>query len=112
MAANTNQAAEGTVGSPISESSTKIVATIGQYADFINASDLSMDVAIDDPSLLQNLATELNYRLALTLNTLVQLTADAANGVDSTVNIPLAAGQYLTVNNVRTAVDFPSCAAA
>ena len=30
LAANTNQAAEGTVGSPISESSTKIVATIGQ----------------------------------------------------------------------------------
>lgn len=104
LAANTNQAAEGTVGSPISESSTKIVATIGQYADFINASDLSMDVAIDDPSLLQNLATELNYRLALTLNTLVQLTSDAANGVDSTVNIQLANGSYLTVNNIRTAV--------
>jgi hypothetical protein len=34
LAANLNQAAEGTVGSPISESSTKIVATIGQYADF------------------------------------------------------------------------------
>jgi hypothetical protein len=37
LAANTNQAAEGTVGSPISESSTKIIATIGQLkssADF------------------------------------------------------------------------------
>ena len=33
LAANLNQAAEGTVGSPISESSNKIVATIGQYAD-------------------------------------------------------------------------------
>jgi len=30
LAANLNQAAEGTVGSPISESSSKIVATIGQ----------------------------------------------------------------------------------
>lgn len=30
LGANTQQAAEGTVGSPISESSTKIVATIGQ----------------------------------------------------------------------------------
>jgi N4-gp56 family major capsid protein len=104
LAANTNQASEGTVGSPITESSTKIIATIGQYADFINASDLSMDVAIDDPSLLQNLATELNYRLALTLNSLVQLTSDAATGVDSTVNIQLANGSYLTVNNIRTAV--------
>lgn len=29
LAANTNQATEGTVGSPIPESTTKIVATIG-----------------------------------------------------------------------------------
>ncbi len=102
LAGNTNQAAEGTVGSPIAESSTKIVATIGQYADFINSSDLAMDVAIDDPSLLQNLSTELNYRLALTLNSLVQLTSDAATGVDSSVNIQLANGSYLTANNIRT----------
>jgi N4-gp56 family major capsid protein len=104
LAGNTNQAAEGTVGSPIAESSTKIIATIGQYADFINSSDLAMDVAIDDPSLLQNLATELNYRLALTLNSLVQLTADAAVGVDGTVNIQLANGSFLTANNIRTAI--------
>ena len=62
-----------------------------------------MDVAIDDPSLLQNLATELNYRLALTLNSLTQLTADAAVGVDSSVNIELANGSYLSANNIRTA---------
>lgn len=35
------------MGSPISESSTKIAATIGQYADFINSSDLALDVAIN-----------------------------------------------------------------
>lgn len=104
LSGNTNQAAEGTVGSPISESSTKIIATIGQYADFINSSDLAMDVAIDDPSLLQNLSTELNYRLALTLNSLVQLTADASTGIDGSVNIQLANGSYLTANNIRSAV--------
>lgn len=104
LAANTNQAAEGTVGSPITESSTSITATIGQYADFINTSDLAMDVAIDDPSLLQNLATELNYRLALTLNSLVQITADAAVGVDATVNINLANGTFLSANNIRSAI--------
>lgn len=103
LGANTNQAPEGTVQSPISESSTKIVATIGQYADFINSSDLAMDVAIDDPSLLQNLSTELNYRLALTLNSLVQVTADAAVGVDGSVNIDLVNGTYLAANNIRTA---------
>lgn len=62
-----------------------------------------MDVAIDDPSLLQNLATELNYRLALTLNSLVQTTLDSANAVDSSFNIQLANGSFLTVNNLRTA---------
>ena len=103
MAANLNQAAEGTVGSPISESSSKIVATIGQYADFINSSDLALDVAIDDPGLLQNLANELNYRLALTLNSLVQITADSATAVDTLVNVQLANGSYLTANNIRSA---------
>jgi N4-gp56 family major capsid protein len=103
LGGNTQQAAEGTVGSPITESSTKIVATIGQYADFINSSDLAMDVAIDDPSLLQNLATELNYRLALTLNSLVQVTLDSASAVDASFNIQLANGSFLTVANLRTA---------
>jgi len=104
LAGNTNQSAEGTVGSPITESSTKIVATIGQYVDFINSSDLALDVAIDDPGLLENLSVELNYRLALTLNSLVQITSDAANGVDSTVNIDLANGTFLSANNIRSAV--------
>ena len=63
-----------------------------------------MDVAIDDPGLLQNLANELNYRLALTLNSLVQITADSAVAVDSLVNIQLANGSYLTANNLRSAV--------
>ena len=103
LPANTNQSAEGTVGSPISESSTKINATVGQYSDYINASDLALDVAIDEPGLLNNLSVELNYRLALTLNTLVQYTADSAVGVDGTVNIQLANGSYLTVNNIRSA---------
>lgn len=80
------------------------MATIGQYADFINSSDLALDVAIDDPGLLQNLANELNYRLALTLNTLTQLTSDAAVAVDTNVNIQLANGSYLTANNIRSAV--------
>ena len=44
LGGNTQQAAEGTVGSPITESSTKIVATMGQYSDYINSSDLAMDV--------------------------------------------------------------------
>ena len=52
---------------------------------------------------MQNLANELNYRLALTLNSLVQLTADSAVAVDNLVNIQLANGSYLTANNIRSA---------
>jgi hypothetical protein len=62
-----------------------------------------LDVAIDDPGLLQNLANELNYRLALTLNSLVQITADSAVAVDTLVNSQLANGSYLTANNIRSA---------
>jgi hypothetical protein len=104
LGANTTQSAEGTVGSPISESSTSINATIGQYADFINSSDLSLAVAIDEGGLLNNLATELNYRLALTMNTLVQMTSDAAVAVDNRVNIIIPHGSFLTANTVRSAV--------
>ena len=50
------------------------------------------------------MSVELNYRLALTLNTLVQVTSDAAQGVDSSVTITLANGSYLTANNIRTAI--------
>jgi len=49
------------------------------------------------------LATELNYRLALTLNSLVQVTADSATTTDASVNIQLANGSFLTANNLRTA---------
>ncbi len=104
LGANTNQIAEGTVGSPISESTTKILATVGQYGDFINTSDLAMDVSIEDPGLLQNLANELNYRLALTLNSLTLLTFQAASAIDANVLITLANGSYLTANNIRSGV--------
>lgn len=104
LGANTTQSPEGTVGSPISESTTAIQATIGQYADFINSSDLAIDVSIEEPGLLKNLSDELNYRLALTLNKLVQITSDTAVAVDSSVNIAIPHGSFLTANNIRSAV--------
>lgn len=104
LGANTTQASEGTVGTGVTETSTSINATIGQYADFINSSDLAIDVAIDDGGLMQNLSEELSYRLALTLNKLVQLTADAGVSVDSSVNIDIVNGTFLTASAIRTAV--------
>jgi len=61
-----------------------------------------MDTALDDKGLLSSLAEEMNYRLALTLNTLVSTAADSLNGIDSSVNQQLAAGTYLTAANLRT----------
>lgn len=104
LSANTNQQAEGTVGSPIGESTTPISCQIGQFADYVNASDLSIETAIDQPGLLENLGVELNYRGALTLNQLSLNTLDSAASVDSAVNITLAAGQFLTASNIRSAI--------
>jgi hypothetical protein len=102
LGSNTTQVSEGVVGTPVTESSTQITTTIGQYADFINTSDLSLDVAIDENGLLQNLADELNYRLALTLNKLVQITADTAVAADALVNTAVPHGSFLTANVVRS----------
>lgn len=102
LSANTNQQAEGTVGTPIIESSTKIVATIGQYCDFINSSDLALETSYEEGGLLGNLSTELHYRLALTINTIVQTAFDTANAVDSSVRTDLAVNSFLTANNIRT----------
>jgi hypothetical protein len=101
LPANLNQASEGFVGSPISESTTRIQAVIGQYADYVNSSDLLMETALDDNGLLANLSNELNYRLALTLNNLVLIAANSLSGTDSTVSVTLGAGTYVTAQLVR-----------
>jgi len=102
LGANVGQTTEGFVGSPVPESSVKIQATIGQYADYTNSSDLFLDTAIDDKGALSSLAEEMNYRLALTLNQLVSTSADALNGIDIAVNQQLSLGTYLTASNLRT----------
>lgn len=102
LGANTSQTTEGFVGSPVPESTVKIQAVIGQYADYTNSSDLLIDTALDDKGLLSSLAEEMNYRLALTLNQLISVAADSTIGIDSTVNQLLAAGTYLTAANLRT----------
>ena len=84
MGANPTQAAEGTVGSGIKATVLSNTSTIGQYADYLNLSDLSMQTSIDP--VLTNVSKLLGYRLAQTLNVIVQNTADGAAAVDSSVN--------------------------
>jgi hypothetical protein len=84
LPANTVQTAEGTVGSGITVSVVNNTSTIGQFADYVNVSDLSLATTIDPA--LENIQKELAYRLGLTLSTLVRNTADGASAIDASVS--------------------------
>ena len=102
LGANTTQAAEGVVGSGIVVTVLSNQSTIGNYADYINYSRLSMQTAIDPA--LENGSKEMAYRLALTLSTLTKNTADGAVNVDSSVAIENAYNVPLNKDNITTAV--------
>lgn len=100
--ANIQQAAEGTVGSGIVITVLSNQSTIGNYADYINYSRLSLQTAIDPA--LENGAQEMAYRLALSLSTLTKNTIDGAANIDSSVAIQNAYNIPLEKNNITTAV--------
>ena len=81
---NPVQAAEGTVGTGLKAQVLNNYSTIGQYADFVNVSDIAMQTSLDDTLLA--LSKLLGYRLAQTINLIVQSTADAAAAIDASVN--------------------------
>lgn len=84
LPANATQTAEGAVGAGITVSVVNNVSTIGQYADYVNISDLSLMTAIDPA--LENIQKELAYRLGLTFSTIVRNTADGASVIDASVS--------------------------
>lgn len=96
-----SQAPEGTVGSgeTINILTDKIV--IGNYADFLNYSKFSMQLAIDPA--LENGSKELAYQCALTIAYLIKNTADAMNLIDSSVavqnayNVPFAKSNIINM---------------
>jgi N4-gp56 family major capsid protein len=100
--ANINQAAEGTVGSGIVITVLTNQSTIGNYADYINYSRLSLQTAIDPA--LENGSKEMSYRLALTLSTIAKNTADGSSNIDSSVAIENAYTVPLAKDNITTAV--------
>jgi hypothetical protein len=102
LAANITQQAEGTVGSGITVQVVNNTSTIGQYADYVNVSDLSLATAIDPA--LENIQKELSYRLALTISTIVRNTADGAAAVDASVNKSLTAVQIFGKNTITSMV--------
>jgi hypothetical protein len=99
---NTAQAAEGTVGTGITITVVDNVTTIGQYADYLNFSDLVMATAIDPA--LENSQKELAYRFAVSLSTIAMRTADSAALIDSNVLRQKAIGTTFGRSDINTAV--------
>ncbi len=98
---NTVQAAEGTVGTGLTLQVVNNTSTIGQYADYLNYSDLVLQTAIDPA--LENGQKELGYRLALSLSTLSQRAADSLIAIDPSVNVQNGVTQVFTKANINTA---------
>jgi N4-gp56 family major capsid protein len=96
------QAAEGTVGSGRTIAVLSNRTYIGQYADYINFSDLSLETAIDPT--LENVSREEAYSLGQTLSYIVRNTLDAANAVDSSVLNQLATNLVFGKSNITTMV--------
>lgn len=96
------QAPEGTVqsGETINVLSDKIV--IGNYADYLNYSRFSMQLAID-PN-LENGGKELAYQAALTIAYLIKNTTDGLSLIDSSVAEQNAFNVPFNKSNITTAV--------
>lgn len=102
VGANTTQAGEGVVGSGITITVLSNLTTIGQYADYINFSDLALETAIDPT--LENTGREMAYRLGQTLSTLVMRTADGAYLIDPLARVQLPANTPFTKSNIIEAI--------
>lgn len=100
--ANVVQAAEGVVGSGITISVLSNQTKIGNFADYLNYSKFSLQLAIDPA--LENGSKELGYRLARSLSNLVRFTADGMNIIDSSVNEQNAFTVPFGKNNITTAI--------
>jgi N4-gp56 family major capsid protein len=99
---NISQAPEGTVetGETISVLTDKI--TIGNYADYMNYSRFSLQLAIDPA--LENGGTELAYQAGQTIAYILKNTFDGLSTIDSSVAIENAYNQPFAKNNITSAV--------
>ncbi len=101
LAANTTPGSEGTVGTGINPTSETNQATVLQYFDFMNFSDLVLDTSIDP--ILENASAELGYRAALTANTLARSEFEVV-GAKTGGTIDLADNEFLSAATIREAV--------
>jgi N4-gp56 family major capsid protein len=101
--ANTNQSAEGTVGSGLQITPLTNQCTIGEYSDFASFSTLAVFTAIDP--VITNVSKELAYRLGQSLSILVRTAFESANSIDSSVSGQSKSGSStVTILDIRSAV--------
>jgi len=80
---NTQQAAEGVVGTGLSISTATTLYTLGQWADYVNFSDFLLLTTIDP--MIENVEREMAYRLGRTIQKLTLAQADFGRTIDSSV---------------------------
>lgn len=101
LGADTQQVADGTVGSPLQLTVNTNTVQLGEYNDFATVSAWGQYAALDDATL--NTGKELAYRAAQSINLLGQNVADTANAIDSTVLNQITSGAALDLGTVRGA---------
>jgi hypothetical protein len=78
------QAPEGTIQTGLTVQVLNNSSTLGQFGDYANVSDYALGTAIDDT--LEGLGSQMSYRMAQVVNSLVQNTADTASTFDPLTN--------------------------
>ena len=90
---NTNPSAEGVVGSPISQTTTTVSATIEQYSDFESSSQLLDLTDIHPP--VTRMVDDLSYRAAGSVDTIIRTEIDSnSSAIVSTIGAALAAADF------------------
>jgi hypothetical protein len=99
---NTNQSAEGTVGTGLTITPLTNQAVIGEYSDYASFSTLATFTGIDP--MVTNVSKEIAYRLGQSLTILVRTAAEAWIAIDASTSTQLAAASPMTILNIRAGV--------
>jgi N4-gp56 family major capsid protein len=95
LPANTQEATEGSVGPGIVVTGQSNLYTLGQWADYVNFSDLL--VLTDISPLVENVERELAYRCGLTIQKLTLAQMDFARTIDTSVGALDAANNTTSI---------------
>jgi len=87
----TTAGTQGAVGTGLAITSETVQATIVQYFDFVNLSDLYVETIIDSDS-AQSIATEMGYRAGLAVDIITRTEFDAGSATTSTALVGSALG--------------------